>query len=402
MDNKLIIITSSIGGMGGAQMYVANKVKFFQSRGWEVFVFYYFYTEKILLNELERYENNYLPDLKYPIQYVPFFRKKEIVSQIERFVKPNNSNLLIESQLTNAAYWAEYIASCLNARHVVNNIEERIPVLNEDENKFFEFKLLHGDIMNATPKRLHTLFKFRYKEGYSEYTRTVSIPCANVVSSDIEDTYSFNHCDYTILSIGRLDKPYIPTLSDEVKRFASMIGNKTINMIYIGGSHDGSMEIDIPKGFENIHNVRCYMLGYVFPIPQALIKRADVAVSCANSVLVSAKEGIPTIVVDVDDYNAVGVFGYTTNSKLRRTVEKKESISHLLYSVLIDDCLKGIRPNLAGSEDYNKVFGEEESFYMKGNCLSYFDINSIYSRKTRMWSQTKYVIRKIMGPLIGD
>lgn len=402
MVNKLIIITSSIGGMGGAQMYVANKLKYFHSKGWEVFVFYYFYPEKILLQDLKRYEANYLPDLKYPIQYVPNHKLREIISLIERIVNPKNSNIVIESQLTKAAYWAEYLASCLKARHVINIIEEQIPVFNKSENSFFEYKLLNGDIMNASPKRLHTLFKSRFKEEYINYSRSVSIPCSNVVSSDIKDNYHFEECDYSILSIGRLDKPYILQMNDELKEFASMIGDKTINIIYIGGSHDGSMECNIPKVFEDCHNVRCYMLGYVFPIPQSLIKRADVAISCANSVLVSANEGIPTIVVDVDDYSAIGVFGYTTKNRLRRTTEKRETISSLLYGVLIDKQIEGMSPFISVKDDFDKAFEKELSYYMSVNNHIHFDVIRMYSVTTRLFSRTKYIVGKMLGRAVGN
>lgn len=395
MKNKLIIITSTIGRMGGAQMYVENKVKYFQSKGWEVYVFYFYYAEKILLPGLEAYRENYFPDLQYPIQYIPRCRRNSIIAKIKNIVKPEGGNVIVESQLISSAYWGELIAKAFNGKNILNLLEEQIPVFSEKENEFFHFKIMRDEIMNAALSRLHSIFKNRFREEYCKHVRNIVIPCANVVAQDVEDPYQFDCCDYTILSIGRLDKPYIPTMNEEVKKFASMIGDKKINMVYIGGSHDGTKEIEIPRFFDNVKNVNCYMLGYVYPIPQSLIKRSDIAIACANSVLVSANEGVPTIVVDINDYSAVGIYGSTTNNKFKRSTEKIETISSLLMQVLVEQSIKtGINTTDLSSD---KVFEEEMSYFLNNKELRYFDVESIYSIKTKLISRTKYLIRKLFN-----
>ena len=315
---------------------------------------------------------------------------------IKRIVLPEGSQIIVESQLVISAYWGELIAKYLNARHVINIIEEQFPDFNEKENSYFEFKLQNGDNLNATLKRLHEMFKGRFKEEYAKYIRKVAIPCANVVSSDIEVNYEFEECDFTILSIGRLDKPYIPTMNDEVKSFSSFVGDKRINMIYVGGSHDGSMEVAIPEFFEGVKNLRCYVLGYIYPIPLGLIKRADVAISCANSVLVSANEGVPTIVVDVNDYSAIGVYGYTTKNLFKRETEMKETISSLLKQVLVDKSFEEKKIGEANILDQNEVFEDELSFFLRKENKIYYDVEAIYSVFKKIVSKTKYIIKRLM------
>jgi len=397
MKNKLIVITSTIGRMGGAQMYVENKVKYFQSKGWDVFVFYYLWAENILLPGMVQFKDNYIPDLRYPIQFVPKYCKKKILAQIRDVVQPGEGRIVIETQLVLAAYWGELIAKDLKARHVINIIEEQFPDFDEKENAFFEFKLLAGDNMNATPKRLRKMFKDRFKEEYEKQIRKVAIPCANVVSSEVKDNYQFEDCDYTILSIGRLDKPYIPKMNEEIKKFAVSAGGKKLNVVYVGGSYDGSMEVTIPRFFKEVDNVRCYILGYVFPISRELIKKADVAIACANSVLVSASEGVPTIVVDVNDYSAIGVYGYTTKNLFKREDEKQETVSGLLQQILLDKAFENAGNVIVDIPDQNEVFERELSYFIERQKVEYFDVNSIYSIPIQLLSKTKYLIRKIIN-----
>lgn len=396
MKNKLIIITSSIGRMGGAQMYVENKVSFFQSKGWEVFVFYVLYAENILLPGLEKFRNNYIPELNYPIKCIPEYYKRKIISKIKKIVKPENSMVIIESQLVGSSYWGEIIAERFHARHVLNLLEEQIPAFNEKEFSFFEYKLKQCDILNASLPRLRTIFKDRFKEDYKNYTKKVSIPCANVVSAEVEDNYQFEKCDYTILSIGRIDKPYIPSMNDEVIKFASMVSNKNINIVYIGGSQDGIMERLIPQSFEGIDNIRCYILGYVYPIPLSLVKRANVAIACANSVLVTSNEGIPTIVVDMNDHTAIGIYGYTTTNMFKRGTEKIDTVSNLLNKILVKKELDNMEPVLTSTIRQEKAFEDDLTYYLSKNNSDYYNVISIYSLSDRFLSKTKYLIKKTL------
>lgn len=396
MKNILIILTSTIGRMGGAQMYVENKVNYFQSKGWDVYVFYYLWADNILLPGMAQFKDNYIPDLQYPIQYLPMLRRREIIKRIRNIVQPDNSTVIIESQLTGTVYWGELLAKDFGGRNIMNLLEEQLPLLSDKENEFFAFKLERNEFLNATPNRIKRLFAARFKEEQLMYARQVAIPCANVVAPDIEDNYLFDECDYMILSIGRLDKPYIETMNEEVIKFGADNKDKTINMVYVGGSHNGSKEKEIPRLFEDISNINCYVLGYVFPISRSLIKKANVAIACANSVLVSSKEGIPTIVVDIDDQKAIGVYGYTTSSIFKRTTEKAESISILLKKVLVERIFDGKEPLKNELPDADKAFEEDSKYYLDCKEKQYFDVLAIYPAAVKIKSKAKYIIRKIL------
>ena len=54
---KYVILTSSIIGIGGAQLYTRNKLNFLKERGWEVEVLS-FSEGDIVFNELKEYEKS--------------------------------------------------------------------------------------------------------------------------------------------------------------------------------------------------------------------------------------------------------------------------------------------------------------------------------------------------------
>lgn len=66
--------------------------------------------------------------------------------------------------------------------------------------------------------------------------------CSNVIDENDEINIDLKRADYTILSIGRLDKPYIQTLLNELICFIGLHPQTRFNLIFIGGSADGYVE----------------------------------------------------------------------------------------------------------------------------------------------------------------
>ena len=57
-----MFITNSIRNMGGAQMYIRNKVVFLKQHGWAPTVFF-FNAGDVLIPELKEFINNRIPEL---------------------------------------------------------------------------------------------------------------------------------------------------------------------------------------------------------------------------------------------------------------------------------------------------------------------------------------------------
>lgn len=386
-----IIIASAIGNMGGGQMYVNNKVKYLRENGWEVTVFFPCATKNILLDNLKEFSNNNIPDMNFGFYYVPSYRRNQIV----RFIKKQidiHSDLIIESQTLPLSFWGEYLAKRLGAKHIINCLEEQFEKLSLAQYEFLLFKMKRWEILNFGVKTQKRLFKEKWDESFLQYRNDISFKCSNV-TSEIDTDIEFAKSDYTIITIGRLSKPYIPGLVDSLCNFANRHLDKTINVVFVGGSPDGSVEKSVQKQFSCLCNVNIYMLGYLFPVPLSIIRNSNVAIATANSILVTADQGIPTISLDINDYKAIGVYGYTTSNKfMRSNNEPVVEVEDLLDDVLINKCYlpnDHVNDSMSDSED---EFKRQVLFLEKSNSFpkQYFDIDAMVSRITHIISVIKW------------
>ena len=393
-----IILTSGIFEMGGAEMFTANKIKYLKSVGWKAHVYYYRKFGNIKIPELKQFENNNIPELLYGITYISKRKREEIINRICEEIKYGDE-VIIESHILNLAYWGELIAKRCRGKSIINAMEENFSPMNEKEVAFIEFKMKRMEILNATPKNLHRYLSDHYKDEYVKYTHKYMVPfCSNVVTEE-DFNISLPKNGQNILSIGRLDKPYVMPMFEEIKRFAESNPQKTYNLLIIGGSPKGTVENKIKHLFSGINNIFLYEYGYVFPIPRNLIDKADVSIASANSVLVSYDRGIPTIAIDIHDLHPMGVFGYTTKNKFSRTNEPHQTVSELLNEILNENKYPKQTPN-----DYDEqamireVFGKQIKFLSLSPFDNiYYDVESVYHRFTYFKNQFKNLVKNIIG-----
>ena len=57
-------------------------------------------------------------------------------------------------------------------------------------------------------------------------------------------------------------------------------------------------------------------MGDLVPIPKCIYKKIDCMIAGAICAEISAREGIPTIVADCENYLANGILGYTVNNSM--------------------------------------------------------------------------------------
>lgn len=388
--NTYIILTPEIGNMGGAQMYVQNKVSFLKKKGWKVFVLYYHYSEKILIPELSVFRELYYPELAWGVQYIPDVAYRRIISRIKTVIG-ETEEIIIESQLLLLSFWGERLAQSLGGRHIINILEERVTSFGPKELAFFEYKLFRWEFMNSDESTLNRVFGIYRKDSYKPFMNDVVFVSSNVTSDVDTLEYSFDKCDYTISSIGRLDKEYILPMFDEIRCFVNKHPDKLFNIIVVGGSTNGDIEEKVKFIFQSTPNVKIYLLGYLFPIPQKILRTIDVGIACANSVLVTSDVGIPTICVDMNDSQAIGIFGHTTYNRFCRDKEPKQGISKLIESVLI-------RRDYVKSDEnrHSEIDVELEKQYnyltLSQNNSGYYDIVHLYSLCERTKAQCKWLL----------
>jgi len=382
---KYVFLTSSIGNMGGAQMFLSNKVEYLRKHGWEVEAFFFNSFNEIKIPNLKRFENNCIPELMYKVQSYSSSQRNAILGRICSYIKKDGGcdMIVVESLLTHLAFWAELVAERVHGIHIVNYLEEDIPVFSKRQIDFFDFKLRRRECLNASKKSLQRLFKNFYLDEYESFFFVLKPFCSNVIDENDEINIDLKRADYTILSIGRLDKPYIQTLLNELICFIGLHPQTRFNLIFIGGSADGYVEKKISSLFGVLENVNVYLLGYLYPIPKMLFENVNVSIASSNSVLVTAELGIPTIVIDACDFHAIGVYGYDTQNKVFRTIEPLRKVSELLNDVLLTDKYANAKP-VIGNDEFcaDDVFSGQLNFLktVPGDNV-YYDVNSAFSRK---------------------
>lgn len=332
---RYIIITASIGHMGGAEMYTNNKCNYLEKNGWVVDVYYGFYHD-ILIPSLKKYEKGYKPELRNRLWKYSSKTINCIIEKICSNIKPDDK-VIVESHLLGLAPWGELVAQRTGGKHILNCLEEKVVIINKREVKFLEYKLKRNEILNiCSEKSIKRYFGRYYKTEFSEYIHNYTeIFCSNVVSDDEIDLQFVPHADYNILSVGRIDKPYISNMLEEILLYVSSHPQNIFNLLVIGGSDNGDVEKRIELMFCDVPNVNLIQFGYMYPIPQTLINMADVGIATANSTLVPAGQGIPTIAYDIEDLQPIGVYGYTTNNIFKRDNEPSNSLCYWLEQILI-------------------------------------------------------------------
>ena len=386
---KYVILTPAIGGMGGSQMFCNNKAKCLKQSGWEV-ILIYFQNFDILISDLKQYSSLWAPKLSYGIQYVLPSQRANIVASVSEYIG-SFDECVIESHMVKLAMWGELIAEQLSCIHILNPIEEELHPLSDGYTRFMEYKLKRHELLNSSETSLKRFFRTRYKEEYENYFFTMIPYCSNVT---IENDEEFNpiKADYTILSIGRLEKPYILPMIDEICSFCISVPEKKINVIFIGASSSGIVEKQISLKMSS-SNCNVYLIGYKYPVPSVYLECADAAIACANSVLVAANKGVPTIVVDAYDYDAIGLYGYTTMRLLQRDDEPRVKISSLLKEVLIDS--KYEKKQSVESTDVDAIenirLQIEYALRSLKNVRKYYKVADIYSLKDYIYCNIKRI-----------
>lgn len=397
-----IFLTPAVGNIGGSQLFISNKLKVLENNGWETDVLF-FQDYQIQIDNLKRFEKNYIPMLANNPLYLANFEIKKVIKSITKHYKeiiPDNTPIYIESHTYNLLFWAEIIAKEINGIHISNLIDEEPHPLNDSLHKFYEFKLYRREWMNAGIDSLHRFFGPYYKKDYEDFVFDMIPLCSNVYSDTRPLHQNLPKCDYCIMSIGRLDKAYIIEMVNEIKNFISFYKEKIINLVFIGASPDNKIENWISDNLHNLPNCNIFFWGFLFPIPINYVQIADVVIATSNSVLIGANLGIPTIAVDANDHHAIGVYGYTTNRKVFRGDEPKIKISFLLKDILIEHKFIKKEKNNKNITKENSAIQPQIDFIKNITPnKEYYDIFSLVNPLFRLFINIKRLLLSIYNYL---
>lgn len=322
MQKKYIIIIPSIINMGGAQMYVRNKVVYLQENGWKVDLISA-QSGKVYIPELRQF-NCIIPELCF--DYYLFSKKKRehiVDSLVGRILDYDYDDIVIESTCIPACTWAEVLAERCNARHLAYLLQEDNTLTTETEQQFVKFKFDRRELASIADPSAYNIFA-----SFSPISMQQSVECrlpaycSNVeedIHSEWIDIIKAIKYDYLIGCLSRLDKPFIMPAVNDFICFAEAHSDKQMLLVMMGGAPEGSnFEKDIRKIVSKVENVELIVTGYLFPVSIKLLAMFDAFFSSAGSAAVCMRTGIPTVSYDCNDFKPIGVLGRTTKHSLFR------------------------------------------------------------------------------------
>lgn len=299
--NLYIIMTDTIYTIGGGQIYVRNKTRYLEANGWNVIVISSTDDGCLMIPELQRFESYVLPHLQFPYFFFSMKARGNIFEKIKSFLgNYTNTKIVVESHNVILACWGEILSKKIQAKHLVFLLYEKISIKSEDLFKFLEFKNSQNLLYGITPESIKNLFKpYReIKEVESKSLRAVSQAEVMDIPNFQLDTLKTQ--DINIGCISRLQKPFVMVVINEIVEFANRFPQKSIQLIMVGGSSYQETINIIKSKINEAHNINLILLGKLFPLPQKLFKVVDLFIGVAGSICISAIQGIPSAVININ------------------------------------------------------------------------------------------------------
>ena len=327
---KYVFLTTSIRNVGGAQLYISRKLDYLKENGWDVDVFFY-NDGKVVIPNLECFKDNCVNELSCNFNWISKSKKKKICTKV---IDLRFDQIILESHTVELSLWGEFFAQYAQCRHISYLLSEQFPKIDSYRERLFHFKLQNNLLFGITKRSIYFFL------GEQEKTKGCFLPAIGCASNNVEDINDHRlngliRADYNILSLGRLEKPYINNMIENVKEFAKLHLDKTINLLLIGDSASEEITSKVLENIRSSQNINCIFWGYTFPIPRKVFDYVDVSIGTAGCTTLTKNEGIPTIAIDGNDYDAIGVLGYTTNNCLfRNEHEPRIKIIDLLKDIL--------------------------------------------------------------------
>lgn len=387
-----VLIFSFMGYVSGGPIYDTNKIKYLKERGWTVNVLSVGLKRNLIIKSLKEYCSPTFPELT---QYPFYFSKRkrnlildDLISNIKLAEGDSYSDVIIETGTDYTAFWGELIAKKLKAKHIIMFLDEKNPNVNKDTFEFYKFKYNRGELASISLKSLKFIFE-PYFEIKNSNEHILSACCTNTVA-DIQDDIinKIPLGDYTIGSIGRLEKDFVENIVDGICTFAKSVPDKKVAVSFFGG-FPVSMADKINKLKEELkaqNNIQFFISGYIWPIPKDIFKNFDVFISGAGSARVSANQNIPTIKMDVINNQPEGIY-YDLKNYLSKKIEGNTSVADYLKSILIEKKYPKIIGKETLEEEWIQIcqkFDLHMKFLLKSsNKKEYFSTDSLWVKNKK-------------------
>lgn len=327
-----VFLTPNITNIGGAQMYLKNKSEWLSCKGFNVIIISG-QNGDIEIKQLKQYKNSIIEGISKSPDFYYKNKINKIVKQVLAIIDNKREEVIIESNSITTAVWGELIAKHYNAKHLVYSLQESNKLNSKDYYNFFVFKKNRGELAGITPFSIPKMFNKDFADKRL---------CLKAYSSNEPENYEHHliteirPTDFTIASLGRLDKPFVLPVIKDIVSFAKKYNEFSFNLLLIGGSNNRIDKDSIIKIVEGVKNINLYITGFIYPVPLKLIQIADVFVSSSGACRISTQQKRLTISIDSNDHKPIGIVGITTDNTIFRISEPQIELSDLLYEILID------------------------------------------------------------------
>lgn len=395
---KYVFLVPTVAGMGGAQMYIRNKILYLRQNGWTVDIIV---AQKghAKLSELQDFRFE-IPELAFEIFNYSNRKKKLIIDKIvSRINNSEPDEIIVESTCISEASWGEAIAKRLWAKHIVYLLQEDNRLNNKGLRQFFLFKHARKELIGITEQSLTTMFA-SFNPIPTEQSYWLPAYCNNV-EADVDSPYigqmdSIKH-DYAIGLLSRLEKPFVQPAITDFCNYSHNHQEKSFLLVLMGDSPKGSGVLErLRKQIgTRAPNVRVISTGYLYPVPTKLLEKFDVFLTSAGSGWTCMRSGVPTITYDGNDLKPIGILGRTTSNALFRDKdEEPQDFSLLMEQILVEKKYKKETPNYAeGLPD----FGDYIEFLDKTSKeKEYYDVETIMP-ETKTDFKLKFALA-VFGP----
>lgn len=376
---KYIFLTFAVFGIGGTQIYVRNKLLYLQKRGFEVKVLTTEADGEIMVKELEAFAELTFPEVMNNPYLYSKNEREHILDKMCKALGEVDKDSVIESNFIQATLWGELLAQKLKIKHFILLIQEDYTLGLAPYLKYYKFKLDRGELAVNTKFALKQLFS-----GYCDLPENLTADLLPVCFNTVEDCQSrlpelLPKADYTIASLGRVNKPFVLPMVKELTQYAKSHKDKSFLLLFIGGSPDKNDYEDI-KNTATADNLQVYITGPIFPVPYCLLKCADVFISSAGAARTSADEGFTTIVLDANDFKPMGIVGITTNDLVHRSPDSPIVPTELLLDEVLFQKkyphtakeLSNIQPEIDTEFDRHLAYLDKSE-----KSLDYYDMKKI-------------------------
>ena len=311
---KYVFFPCTVFGVGGGQLYVANKAAYLKNKGYEVItassdsningdIFY---------NHLNSIKNSVFKELKHSPDAYTKKRKEKIIQNIIREIGVEEADeIVLESNTLISGLWAERIAERIGAKHIVFSVSEHCNV-DEYMSAFLDFKFRRGELATISVSSFENVIRA------SSLITEQNLPILRAYLGDPIEDVEYKELDkieksyFNICIMGRGEKRYVEYACKSLAAFCKKHPDSTFSVALISQFSVQSKEMEIRNAFNQLENVKCYFLGYLNPIPRKIFTLFDLYIGGAGCASLFYRQKVLTLAMDLYNDRPLGFMGYDT------------------------------------------------------------------------------------------